>query len=75
MKGFNSLGAIMYSDELVAISKQLKQPIGRIVTMQLIYELTACCSSVVAKNKDSFPFHFRTMDFETKFYFLFYVLF
>lgn len=68
MSSLNSLGIVFYDKELAGISKALNGKIstGLLVAMQLIYEVSACCTSIIVPGKDQelsgAPLHIRTMD-------------
>lgn len=54
---------VFYIRELRAISNKCNIPLGKIILMQLCYELYACCTSLVI-NDDGKTKHFRTMDWD-----------
>ena len=62
--GYAHIGGVYCGQELKAICKQLNMSLGRALTLQIVYELTASCTSVVAKSFSGAAFHFRTMDWE-----------
>ena len=57
----NKFGYVLYEDELNYISKECAIPFGQLVMLQIMYELSACCTSAVFPI-DGIPVHFRTMD-------------
>ncbi len=57
------LHIVMYSQEIIAISKISGISIGRLVLLQLYYELNANCTSIIT-NSESGPCLTRTMDWE-----------
>ena len=54
---------VFYIRELRAISKKCNLPLGKLILMQLCYELFSCCTSLVI-NDNGKTVHFRTMDWE-----------
>jgi N-acylethanolamine-hydrolysing acid amidase len=52
---------IMYKEELQYISDETKIPFEKVVLLQLLYELSAACTSVIYCDGDV-PIHIRTMD-------------
>jgi acid ceramidase len=70
-KFFHKIGSIMYKKELTSISKQANIPIDKLILIQIIYEMCACCTSVVIPiqtgNDPGYNLHFRTMDWEMDF--------
>ncbi len=52
----------MYSDEIQAIADQCNISYGVLLLMQLTYELSACCTSIIAKDNENNIHHIRTMD-------------
>jgi N-acylethanolamine-hydrolysing acid amidase len=63
--GFTALthiGGIMYSEELKGIAEVLNQPVGKVALLQLAYESSTCCTSIVTNGPDGKPIHFRSMD-------------
>ncbi|VBB18291.1 hypothetical protein YASMINEVIRUS_754 [Yasminevirus sp. GU-2018] len=57
------LNIVYYSDEIKAISKYTKISVGRLVILQLYYELNAHCTSILT-NTDSGVCLTRTMDWD-----------
>ncbi len=57
----SSFGYVLYRDELQSIAKLCDIPFGQLVILQLMYELSACCTSAVFY-LDGIPLHIRTMD-------------
>lgn len=56
---------VLYSKELNGISQRSGIPIGKIVIMQLAYEMFSHCTSIVTKT-DEGVVHIRTMDWDLK---------
>lgn len=67
MSSLTKCGAVYYGEELKAIAAQSKMPLGLLVVMQLIYECSAHCTSIVCRGHDGNPVHIRTMDWEMDF--------
>lgn len=67
------LKRVMYADDLRAIADLLGLPLGRAISLQLIYEASAMCTSVVTPIDPTLPApqqttaHIRTMDWEMDF--------
>jgi len=59
-------GLVMYHEELKAIAKFLDLPLGKIVAIQLVYELLAGCTTI-AINSQSGTTLVRTMDWDMSF--------
>lgn len=57
------LNIVCYSDELRAISKQTNIPLGKLVLLQLYYELNAHCTSIITKSNKGMCLT-RTMDWD-----------
>lgn len=57
---------IMYYDEIAAISQKVGISMDKLITMQLLYELSAACTTVVTE-VDGHKVMFRTMDWEMPF--------
>lgn len=57
------LGIVCYSDELRAISRQTKIPLGKLVLLQLYYELNAHCTSIITRSDRGLCLT-RTMDWD-----------
>lgn len=53
---------VLYNSDIEAISELSNIDYGTILLLQLTYEMSACCTSVIAKNH-----HIRTMDWGLKF--------
>ncbi|CAE7454240.1 ASAH1 [Symbiodinium natans] len=53
LSGAASMNRVMYKDELAAIAKQADVPLGKLVAMQLVYEASAHCTSVVLPYDDA----------------------
>ena len=60
------MGTVKYHDEILSISKLSGFPLGKLVLMQICYEMFAACTSVVIKN-GNYNIHYRTMDWEMEF--------
>eukprot|EP01084_Bolivina_argentea_P233288 392972_1 len=60
-------GAVYYKDELTAIANQSNMQLGLLVVMQLIYEASAHCTSIICNDLNGKPIHIRTMDWEMPF--------
>ncbi|MDP2435817.1 MAG: acid ceramidase family protein [archaeon] len=63
MRTYNAFGGVYYGAELAAISARCGIALGRLIMIQLVYEVSAACTSTVA------PFHgvpllARNMDWE-----------
>jgi hypothetical protein len=43
----NSLGVVFYQSELKSIAKRAKVPEGTLLLLQLVYEASAACTSIV----------------------------
>ena len=67
MSGLTKSGAVYYNAELKAIAARSNMPLGLLVVMQLIYEASAHCTSIVCNDKNGKPIHIRTMDWEMAF--------
>lgn len=65
IKIFSMGNMIMHMDEIQSISNFSGIPVEKIVIMQLYYEMTSACTSVVTKINDRSAF-FRTMDWDFK---------
>jgi len=57
MAAATKLGKVYYSDELKALSKLSGLGLGRLTIMQLVYEASACCTSIVVSGPDGTPYH------------------
>ncbi len=66
IKAFKFSGKIAYVDELQSIAKKLGVGFEYILLLQLCYEASACCISLVTKVNDKYTF-FRTMDWPLDF--------
>jgi len=62
MSTANSLGAVFYHKELTAISAKSGLKLGRLVLLQLVYEASSCCTSIVLPDMEGNLHHIRTMD-------------
>lgn len=62
METATSLGRVFYGDELKAIAARSGLKLGRLVILQLVYEASSCCTSIVVPGPDGIPRHIRTMD-------------
>eukprot|EP01084_Bolivina_argentea_P050265 92419_1 len=67
MSTLTKCGAVYYKDELSAIANQSKMSLGLLVVMQLIYESSAHCTSIICNDEKGKPIHIRTMDWEMEF--------
>ncbi len=56
-------GYIKHVDELRSISHLTNISLGKLVGLQIMYELSAMCTSVILKNNDQY-LHYRTMDWD-----------
>lgn len=57
------MGLCMYSEELISISKIIGISVGKLIILQLYYELNAHCTSILTDSKDGVCLT-RTMDWE-----------
>jgi len=55
------LGKVKYLDELQSIATGMGVPVSRVILMQLMYELSTCCTSSIINTKKN-PIMVRTMD-------------
>jgi predicted PurR-regulated permease PerM len=53
----NSFGAVYYGRELKAMSSKSGMKLGRLVALQLVYELFSCCTSIIVPGADGVPIH------------------
>jgi hypothetical protein len=60
------MGKVYYGNEIEAISRLAGIPLGKLVAMQLIYEASTCCTSIVVPGANGAK-HIRTMDWEMPF--------
>jgi N-acylethanolamine-hydrolysing acid amidase len=62
----NSFGVVFLGEELTGIAEQLGVSLGKVILLQLTYDISTCCTSMVANSnfKDSPPIHIRTMDWD-----------
>ncbi|KAJ5078345.1 acid amidase [Anaeramoeba ignava] len=61
-------GAVFFGKELQAIAKQSKFPLGSLLLLNIAYELSAACTSIVTQRSDDNKFVLaRTMDWEMPF--------
>lgn len=58
---------VYYGAELTAISKKSGLDLGRLVLLQLVYEASTACTSVVVSDSKETPHHIRTMDWDMDF--------
>jgi len=57
------LGLFPYGEELRGIAKTTNLPVGKLALIQMVYEASAACTSVVVDDEASgHPVHLRTMD-------------
>lgn len=57
-------GYVKYEKELMSISNLTGIPFGKLVILQIMYELNACCTSAIYLQSDGKPVHLRTMDWD-----------
>jgi hypothetical protein len=57
------VGWVYESEELIALSEMSGIELGKLIAMQLLYEASATCTSIIIQGKE-FPIHIRTMDWE-----------
>jgi penicillin V acylase-like amidase (Ntn superfamily) len=57
----------MFGEELKAVAEQTGLSVGRLVLLQLAYEASTCCTSIVAPGVGGIPIHGRTMDWEMEY--------
>ncbi len=55
---------ILYSDEIDYLSKRLDMNFSDIFLLQLMYEFSACCTSIISKTKNGKICHARSMDWD-----------
>ncbi len=57
------MGLVYCSEELEGISKQSGLPLGKLVALQLTYEASTCCTSIIVPSErdNQAPHHIRTM--------------
>merc|ERR1712000_611097 len=68
LKSANAIGSVYFSEELKAISKLSNLPLEKVIALQLVYEASTCCTSIVVNHKDGkSPIHIRTMDWAMEF--------
>ncbi|XP_072178589.1 N-acylethanolamine-hydrolyzing acid amidase-like [Diadema setosum] len=53
-----------YADELKGISKTLNITLGEITVVNMLYEFSAACTSIVAQDSNGTIWHSRNLDFE-----------
>lgn len=59
----STFGYVLYTDEISYIAKKCDIPFGKVVLLQIMYELSASCTSVIYYDENiKAPVHFRTMD-------------
>lgn len=63
----NKLGLVLYCREIEGIANQIGVSAGKIASLQLMYEASTACTSIVTQGKDGVPVHIRTMDWEMEF--------
>lgn len=54
-------GHILFYDELKSIAKAVDIPTGGLCILQIVYEISACCTSMIV-NSPIGPVHYRTLD-------------
>ena len=52
-----------YRSEMYYISQCAKVPLGAVVTMNLLYDMTAACTSIVAEDENGIIYHGRNLDY------------
>eukprot|EP00300_Choanocystis_sp_HF-7_P007755 c15494_g1_i1.p1 GENE.c15494_g1_i1~~c15494_g1_i1.p1 ORF type:complete len:462 (+),score=64.04 c15494_g1_i1:53-1387(+) len=64
-----TLKRVFYADELRGIAEATGVPLGSLIMLQLVYEASAMCTSIVAPSPDASgaPHHIRTMDWAMEF--------
>lgn len=70
LAGAAHAGVVFYGRELAGIAKASGLPLGQLVLLQLVYEASAACTSIVVPQdptQDSTPQHIRTMDWGMEF--------
>lgn len=66
IKTYKFFNKLMYRDELEYIANKFNIDFEYVLLLQLIYEATSCCTSIVTKVSDEFTM-FRTMDWPLDF--------
>lgn len=61
------MGIVFYGDELQGMATATGMPLGTLVLLQLVYEASAHCTSIVVHSPDGTPHHIRTMDWQMDF--------
>jgi hypothetical protein len=57
VEGATHLGKVFYGDELKGIAQRSGLKLGRIVLLQLVYEASTCCTSIVVPGPNNIPIH------------------
>ncbi|GAM18872.1 hypothetical protein SAMD00019534_020470 [Acytostelium subglobosum LB1] len=55
---------VSYASELRGLSRELDVPVGALVFMQLIYEVSTCCTTAMSRDQDGNIVMSRTMDWD-----------
>jgi beta subunit of N-acylethanolamine-hydrolyzing acid amidase len=63
LRTYNAFGGVYYGAELQGIANRLGVALGKLVLMNIVYNLSAYCSAVVVE-VDGVPVHIRTMDWD-----------
>lgn len=58
---FVGLGKVKFIEELNSIAEVMEVPVSRVILMQLMYELSTCCTSSIINTRQD-PILVRTMD-------------
>ncbi|KNC52083.1 acid ceramidase subunit beta [Thecamonas trahens ATCC 50062] len=67
MSTVTKMGAVYYGAELKGIARETGMPLGMLAVLQLVYEASAACTSIVVPCGEGPPVHIRTMDWEMDF--------
>ena len=52
-----------YNQEILGMALQVGMPVGDVVLLNLLYDLTAGCTSIVAEDTNGLIYHVRNMDY------------
>lgn len=63
LRTYAALGGVFFGAELAGISEITGIPLGRLILIQLVYDFSAACTSVVSSHEGQ-PVLFRNMDWE-----------
>jgi hypothetical protein len=63
LEGLVRMGQTLHHEEMMAIAKLCKVGVGRIALLQLLYEASACCTSIVIDTPKG-PIMARSMDWD-----------